>query len=77
MRELKEKIVTAFIQFFWLAIIGIFAGLVVLAPILFVAFLYWLACVVTGAIFTWIYPLAIGLLFLVMLGLAWYEGDGM
>ena len=52
-------------------------GCCIMFPILVIAFVYWLACLVTGAIFTWVYPAAIGLLFLVMLGLAWYEGDSM
>ena len=77
MRELKEKAVTALMHFFWIAIIGIVVALVALSPILIVALLYWVACLAVGATFTWVYPFAIGLLFLVMLALAWYEGDDM
>lgn len=75
--EIVEKSITVCMQFMWLALIGIFAGLVVMTPILIVALVYWVACLITGAIFTWIVPIAIGVLFLVTLGLAWYEGDGM
>lgn len=76
-RKTAENVVTVVMQFGWLALIGIFAGLVVMTPILAVALVYGFACLITGAIFTWIIPIAIGVLFLVTLGLAWYEGDGM
>ena len=77
MHDLKEKAVTALMHLFWIATIGIVVALIALSPILLIALVYWLACLATGATFTWVYPFAIGLLFLVMLALAWYEGDDM
>lgn len=77
MHDLKEKAVTALMHFFWIATIGIVVALIALSPIWLVALVYWMACLIVGATFTWVYPFAIGLLFLVMLALAWYEGDEM